>query len=42
MCVFITLATVIEGRLKAPFSMATTLRIWGGHHSFPWIAILYP
>ena len=24
------------------FSLATTLRCWGGHYSLPWIAPLYP
>ena len=45
-CVYIKekvrLATLIEGNLKAPFSIATTLRCRGGCYSFPWIALLYP
>ena len=36
------LATVVEGNPKAPFSTATTPMSRGGHHSFPWIAPLYP
>ena len=36
------LATVVEGDLKAPSSIATTSRCRGGHHSIPWIAPLYP
>ena len=31
--------TVVEGDLKAPFSIATTLRCWGGRYSFPWHGI---
>ena len=38
----VKLATVVEGNLKSPFSVATTLRSRGGHYSFPWIAPLYP
>ena len=38
----IKLATLVEGDLKAPFSIATTLRSRGGRYSFPWIAPLYP
>ena len=34
------LATVIKGDLKALFLIATTLRCWGGHYFFPWIAPL--
>ena len=34
----VKLATVVEGNLKAPFSIATTQRCGGGHYSFPWIA----
>ena len=34
------LATEVEGDQKAPFSIATTLRYWGGRYSFPWIAPL--
>ena len=36
------LATVVEGDQKAPFSIATTPRCWGGRYSFPWIAPFYP
>ena len=36
----INLATVVEGELKAPFSIATTRRSRGGRYSFPWIAPL--
>ena len=38
----IKLATVVEGNPKAPFSVATTPRCWGGRYSFPWIVLLYP
>ena len=38
----VKLATLIEGDLKAPFSVATTPRCRGGHYSIPWIAPLYP
>ena len=38
----VKLATLVEGDLKAPFSIATTLRCRGGCNSFPWIAPLYP
>ena len=31
-----------RGRLKAPFSIATTLGCRGRRYSFPWIAPLYP
>ena len=37
----IKLVTVVESDLKAPFSIATTLRCRGGCSSFPWIAPLY-
>ena len=45
-CCFLTfkkveLATLIEGDLKAPFSIATTLRCRRGHYSIPRIAPLY-
>ena len=33
---------LVEGDLKAPFSIATTPRCRGGHYSIPWIAPLYP
>ena len=36
----VSLLTVVEGDPKAPFSIATTLRCWGEHFSFPWIAPL--
>ena len=32
--------TVVEGDLKAPFSIATTLRFSGGCYSFSWIVPL--
>ena len=38
----VKLATLVEGDLKAPFSIATTPRCRGGCYSFPWIAPLYP
>ena len=38
----VKLATVIEGDMKAPFSIATTRGHREGHYSFPWIAPLYP
>ena len=38
----VKLATIVEGDLKAPFSIATTCRSRGGRYSFPWIAPLYP
>ena len=38
----VKLATLVEGDPKAPFSIATTPRFWGGRYSFPWIAPLYP
>ena len=36
------MVTFVEGDLKSPFSIATTLRCRGGHYSIPWIASLYP
>ena len=36
------LATLVKDGLKAPFSIATTPRWRGRHHSIPWIAPLYP
>ena len=36
------LTSVVEGDLKAPFSIATTLRCRGGRYSFPCIVPLYP
>ena len=41
-CLYIKLATVVEGNPKAPFSIATSLRCRGMCNSFPWIAPLYP
>ncbi len=38
----VKLATIVEGDLKVPFSVATTPRCRGGRFSFPWIAPLYP
>ena len=37
----VKLTTIVEGDLKAPFSIATTPRCRGGHYSIPWIASLY-
>ena len=37
----VKLGTVVEGNLKAPFSMATTPRCRGEYYSFPWIFPLY-
>ena len=37
----VKLATLVEGDLKAPFSIATKPRCRGGHYSFRWIASLY-
>ena len=34
------LAIIVEGDLKAPFSIAITLKSTGGCYSFPWIASL--
>ena len=36
------LEIIVEGDPKAPFSIATTPRYWGGRYSIPWIALLYP
>ena len=33
---------LVEGDLKAPFSIATTPKCWRGLNSIPWIAPLYP
>ena len=44
-CVCVCLCIYISWRpsdLKAPFSIATTLRCKGGFYSFPWIASFYP
>ena len=38
----VKLATLVEGDLKAPFSIATTPRCRGGYYSISWIASLYP
>ena len=38
---YISRLTVVDNSLKAPLSIATTLRCRGGHYSFPWIAPLY-
>ena len=38
----VKLATFVEGDSKAPFSIATTPRCWGGCSSIPCIASLYP
>ena len=38
----VKLVTIVEGDPKIPFSIATTWKCRGGHHSFPWIAPLYP
>ena len=37
-----SLATLVEGDPKSPFSIAITLSRRGGHNSFPLIAPLYP
>ena len=42
MYVKVKLATVVKGYLKAPFSIATTLKCRGRCYYFPWIAPLYP
>ena len=36
----VKLAILVNGDLKAPFSIATTLWCRGGHNSIPWIAPL--
>ena len=36
------LAILVEGDLKAPFSIVITPRLGGKRYSFPWIAPLYP
>ena len=38
--IYISWPTVVEGDLKAPFSIATTLKCRGGCYSFPCIASL--
>ena len=35
------LVTIVEGDLKAPFSIATTPKCMGGRYSFPWVAPIY-
>ena len=40
--IYIKLATVVEGDLKAPFSLATTTRCRVECNSFSWIAPFYP
>ena len=37
----VKLVTLVKGSLKAPFSIATSLRCRRGCYSFPWIAPLY-
>ena len=37
----VKLVTIVEGNLKAPFSIATTARYRGGGNYFPWITPLY-
>ena len=39
--IYVKLVTVVEGDLKAPFSIATTPRCRGGRYAFAWIAPLY-
>ena len=41
-CVYIYISwpTVVEDDLKASSSIATTLKCWGGHYTFPCIALL--
>ena len=38
----VNLATFVEGDLKSPFSIATTLRCRGECYSIPWITPFYP
>ena len=40
--IYIKLVTIVEGDLKAPFSIATTPRCRGGPLLLPMIALLYP
>ena len=47
MCMYVCkekvkLSALVEGNQKAPFSIATAPKCWGGRYSFPWIAPLYP
>ena len=37
----VKLVTIVKGDQKAPFSIATTPRCWGGRYSFHRIAPLY-
>ena len=37
----VNFVTLVEGDLKAPFSIATTPRCKEGRYSIPWIAPLY-
>ena len=39
--IYVKLATVIKGDLKAPFSIAAIPKCRGGHYSFPWITLFY-
>ena len=36
------MATLVNGDLKAPFSIATIPKCTEARYSFPWIAPLYP
>ena len=38
--IYISWLTVVDGDLKAPFSIATASRCRGGHYFFPWITPL--
>ena len=38
----VKLVTLVEGNPKAPISIATTPRCWGGCYSILWITPLYP
>ena len=38
----VKLVTLVEGDLKAPFSIAPTLRYREGRYFIPWITPLYP
>ena len=37
----VKLAAVVEGDQKAPFSISTTPKCWGGRDSIAWIAPFY-
>ena len=39
-CVCVKLATVVKDDLKAPFSIATTPRLWAGATPFPGLPTL--